>query len=69
MKKKIDCGIFVDLQKAFDAIEHKILLSKLDHYDVRGLTNNWFKSYLTDCKQYASIYGYSTLSSIAYGVP
>ena len=51
-------------------MEHEILLSKLDHYGVRGLTNNWFKSYLTDRKQYVSINGYNfSLSSIAYGVP
>ena len=67
---KIGCGIFVDLQKAFDTVEHEVLLSKLDHYGIRGLTNNWFKSYLTGCKQYVSINGYnSSLSSIAYGVP
>ena len=51
-------------------MEHEVLLSKLDHYGVRGLTNNWFKSYLTGRKQYVSINGYnSSLSSIAYGVP
>ena len=52
------------------AVEHEILLSKLNHYGVLGLINNWFKSYLTDRKQYVSITGYiSSLSSIAYGVP
>ena len=51
-------------------MQHEILLSKLDHYGVCGLTNNWFKSNLTDCKQYVSINGYnSSLSSITYGVP
>ena len=55
-ERKIDCGIFVDLQKAFDTVEHEIFLSKLDHYSVRGLTNNWFKSYLTDRKQNVLIF-------------
>ena len=67
---QIGCGIFLVLQKAFDTVEHEILLSKLDHYGVRGLTNNSFKSYLTARKWYVSINGYnSSLSSIAYGVP
>ena len=36
----IGCGIFVDLQKAFDAAEHDILLSKLEHYSICGLGND-----------------------------
>ena len=40
------CGVFVDLQKAFDTVDHDILLDKLSHYGIRGITNQWFKTFL-----------------------
>ena len=66
----IGCGIFVDLQKAFDTMEHDILLAKLEHCGIRGLANEWFRSYLSNGKQYVSINGHeSSLASVLYGVP
>ena len=44
------CGIFVDLQMAFNIVDHSILLSKLCHYGTRGLANKWFESYLANRK-------------------
>ena len=65
-----DCGIFVDLQKAFDSVDHKILLHKLEFYGIRGVCNDWIKSYLSDRKQFVSINGYdSDLMPVIYGVP
>ena len=66
----IGCGIFVDLQKAFDTVEHDILLSKLGHYSILCLANEWFKSYLSNRKQYVSLNGYdSNLADAKFGVP
>ena len=58
------------MQKAFDTVDHKILLHKLEFYGIRGVCNDWFKSYLSDRKQFVSINGYnSDLMPVIYGVP
>ena len=44
----IGCGIFVDLQKAFETADHQILLAKLNHYRILRVSNDWFQSYLSN---------------------
>ena len=63
-------AVFCDLSKAFDVINHDILLRKLEYYGVRGITNNWFRSYLSGRLQYVEIDGYKSKTvSINLGVP
>ena len=63
--------ILLDLAKAFDTVNHNILLKKLDHYGLRGLVNDFFFcSYLTDRRQFVSIHNSnSSLKPIHVGVP
>jgi hypothetical protein len=54
-KQRKAIGIFLDLSKAYDVINHETLLDKLDSYGVRGTINNWFKSYLSRRTQVVEI--------------
>ena len=63
------CGVFVDLQKAFDTVDHNILLHKLSHHVLRDMANCWFFSYLSNRKQFEAIYGFdSEIQKFQYGV-
>ena len=67
---KLACGVFVDFQKAFDTVNHSILINKLDNCGIRGDINKWFTSYLSQRKQYVSISGFkSRLELVNHGVP
>lgn len=73
-------GLFLDLTKAFDMVNHDILLQKLQLYGIRGVAYQWFVSYLTNRKQLVEIEYLNTVSNviqykqsdekiITYGVP
>ena len=62
--------VFIDLKKAFDTIDHKILLQKLAHYGVDQNSSTWFRSYLSDRTQRCHVNGYLLSNqSIKFGVP
>ena len=69
-KKTFVCGVFIDLEKAFDTVNHLILLKKMEHYGIRGVANQWFTSYLSSRLQKVKIDNIcSTFLDITCGVP
>ena len=68
--REFACSIFVDLQKAFDTVNHEILLKKLEHYGICSTSNLWFKSYLDNRKQLFSLNGDESKTQVMkHGVP
>ena len=65
---KFACGVFLDLQQVFDTVNHQILISKLEHYGVRGAPLNLLKSCLKNRKQFVSV-KYGVLQGSVLGSP
>jgi hypothetical protein len=69
-ESKYTLGVFIDLKKAFDTIDHNILLQKLKRYGIRGVANKWIYSYLEERLQYVSVNNTkSTKQTVRCGVP
>ena len=63
-------GVFLDLKKAFDTVDHTILFKKIHQYGIRGNLNKWFENYLANRSQYVSYNGKtSDIQNVSCGVP
>ena len=69
-KNSFTCGVFLDFQKVFNTVNHKILLSKLNYYGIRGIPHKLFHSFGNNRKQYTSINDInSSVLTLTHGVP
>ena len=67
---KFFCGVFLDFRKAFDTVNHAILLKKPEHYGIRDKSNKWLRSFLEGRKQHTTINkSRSSDKLISIGVP
>ncbi|XDV44073.1 hypothetical protein PO909_012422 [Leuciscus waleckii] len=68
--KKYAVGIFIDLKKAFDTVDHEIMLKKMERYGIRGVGYNWIKNYMENRSQFVQMGNHRSVSlSISCGVP
>ena len=69
-ESKFTLGILIDLSKAFDTVDHKILTKKLKSYGIKSCNLRWFESYLSNRKQFITYSDRQTnIESIRFGVP
>ena len=69
-KRQLNLAIFLDLKKAFDTVDHRILIKKLGAYGIRGISGEWLTSFLTSSKQFCSVNGQkSEARLVTCGIP
>ena len=69
-KREYACSVFLDFAKAFDTVDHEILISKLEYHGIRGIAKEWFRSYLSNRDQKVKVaYSMSDKLPIGCGVP
>ena len=68
--RSFSCGIFLDFSKAFDTVNHEILIHKLEYYGFRGLVKQWFISYLSERRQIVTVNSVKSAEcSVSCGIP
>ena len=69
-QRLLSCGVFIDLKKAVDTVDHDILLDKLNHYGFRAILHDWFSSYLKNRTQTTQVgHHISNKANVECGVP